>query len=99
MSIVHYNLKNKGIRLISSDDAWVVGKNKKVRLNPKYRFVGKIDLTMPNMIVTASDKIKPKFVGDVGELNRTAKGEIINHFYDDNGRRNRKRVAYFGIKK
>ena len=40
MSSVNYNLKNKGVRLISSEDAWVKNKNGKVKLNPKYKFVG-----------------------------------------------------------
>ena len=60
MSSVNYNLKNKGVRLISSDDAWIKGKNGKQRLNPKYNFVGKIDTKLPNMIITASDKKKEK---------------------------------------
>ena len=60
MSSVNYNLKNKGVRLISSDDAWNKGKNGKQRLNPKYNFTGKIDTKLPNMIITASDKKKEK---------------------------------------
>ena len=54
---------------------------------------------MPNMIVTASDKKKPKYRGNTYDLNRTAKAQIVDHFYDDNGKRNKKTVAYFGIKK
>ena len=97
MSTVNYNLNNKGVRLISSDDAWSKTKNGNFKLNPKYHFVGKIDLTMSNMLVSASDKTKPKYRGDVSELNKTAKAQIIDHFYDNNGKRNKKRVAYFGI--
>ena len=37
-------------------------------------------MTMPNMIVTASDRTKPRFVGDVGGLNRTAKVKLLNIF-------------------
>lgn len=99
MSNVNYNLNNKGVRLIDSQDAWVVGKNKKHKLNPKYHFVGKINMTMTNMIVTASDKSKPQYRGDVNELNRTAKSQIIEHFYNSDGTRNKKTVAYFGIEK
>jgi len=99
MSSVNYNLRNKGVRLIDSSDAWVIGKNGKPRLNPKYQIVGKVDMTMSGIIVSASDKTKPKYKGDVCELNRTAKSEIVDHFYDNNGKRNKKRVAYFGIKK
>lgn len=97
MSSVNYSLNNKGVRLVDSKDAWVVGKNKKRKLNPKFVFVGKIDTSMSNLIISASDNSKPKYKGDVYELNKTAKSQIISHFYDDNGKRNKKSVAYFGI--
>lgn len=99
MSSVNYSLKHKGVRLIPSEKAWIVGKNKKPRLNPQFSFVGKIDTRLPNMIITASDKKKPKFKGNTYDLNSKAKGQIIDHFYDERGKRNRKTVAYFGIKK
>lgn len=99
MANVNYSLKHKGVRLISSQDAWITGKNSKHRLNPKYSFVGKIDIGMPNMIVSASDKSKPKFKGNTYDLNREAKKQIIDHFYDENGKRNRNRVAYFAVEK
>ena len=99
MSSVNYSLKNKGVRLIDAQKAWIKGKNGNQRLNPKYHFVGKIDMHVSNMIVSATDKKKPKYKGDVSDLNRTAKGQIIDHFYDDNGKRNKKTVAYFGIEK
>lgn len=92
-------MEHKGVRLISSEDAWVKGKNGKMRLNPKYNFIGKMVLTMPNMIVTASDKNKPKYKGNTYDLNSTAKRQIVDHFYDDKGKRNKKTVAYFGIKR
>lgn len=99
MSNVNYNLKNKGVRLISSENAWVKGKNGKVKLNPNYHFVGKLDTRMPNFIIKASDKGKPTFKGNTCSLNITAKKQIIDHFYDDNGKRNKRSVAYFGIEK
>ena len=99
MSTVNYSLKHKGVRLISADEAWVKGKNGKMKLNPKYQFVGKISTTMPNMIMTASDRQKPRFKGNTYDLNATAKGQIVDHFYDDKGKRNKKTVAYFGIPK
>ena len=99
MSNVNYSLKHKGVRLISADKAWVKGKNGNRRLNPNFHFVGKVDTRLPNMIVTASDKKKPTFKGNTYDLNRTAKKQIVEHFYDDNGKRNRKTVAYFGIPK
>lgn len=99
MSSVNYSLNNKGVRLIDSQEAWVIGKNGKRRLNPDYKFVGKIEMSMPNMIISANDKSKPKYRGDICDLNKVAKSEIVNHFYDDNGKRNRKSVAYFVIEK
>lgn len=99
MSSVNYSLSHKGVRLIPSNEAWVIGKNGKKYLNNKYRFIGKIEMTMPNMIVTASDKSKPKYKGNTYDLNRAAKAQIVDHFYDDRGKRNKKTVAYFGIEK
>ncbi len=99
MANVNYSLKHKGVRLISSDDAWVKGKNGNYKLNPKYHFVGKIDTKLPNLITSVSDKRKPKYKGNTYDLNSTAKGQIVDHFYDSSGKRNRKTVAYFGISK
>ena len=99
MSSVNYSLNHRGVRLISSDEAWVKGKNGKPRLNPKYNFIGKVDTRLPNFIVTASDKKKPKFKGNTNDLNRVAKGQMVDHFYGEKGKRNKKTVAYFGILK
>lgn len=99
MSNVNYNLNNRGVRLVDAQEAWVKGTNGKLRLNPNYQFVGKIDTRMSNMIVSASDKHKPTYKCDVCNLNRTAKKQIVDHFFDDNGKRNKKVVAYFAIEK
>lgn len=99
MSTVNYSLKHKGVRLIDSADAWQVSKSGKKKLNPKYHMVGKIEMSMPNMIVSATDKRKPKYKGNTYDLNRTAKSQIVEHFYDEKGKRNKKSVAYFGIEK
>lgn len=99
MSTVNYSLNHKGVRLIDAKDAWIVGKNGKPRLNPQFHFIGKMDSHMPNLIVSTSDKRKPSYKGDVSSLNGIAKRQIVNHFFDDKGKRNRKTVAYFGIPK
>lgn len=99
MSSVNYDLKNRGVRLVASQDAWIVTKSGKRILNPKYQFLGKIEVTMPNMIVSASDKNKPKYRGDTSSLNSVAKSQIVDHFYDDDGKRNRRSVAYFAVAK
>ena len=56
MSSVNYTLKNKNVRLLSSQQAWVVGKNGKHKLDPNYKFIWKINASFPNMLVTASDR-------------------------------------------
>ena len=100
MSSVNYNLNNKGVRLIDSQDAWLCSKSGKLRLNTKkYSFIGKLEMSMPNMLVSVSDKKKPKYRGDVCNLNSTAKKQIVEHFYDDKGKSNHKTVAYFVIEK
>ncbi len=99
MSTVNYSLKHKGVRLIDSQDAWVKGKKGRQKLNPNYRFIGKLDTRLPNMITTASDNRKPKYKGSTYDLNATAKKQIVDHFFDENGKRNKKTVAYFGIEK
>lgn len=99
MSSVNYSLNHKGVRLIPSSEAWVKTKNGKLKLNPKYSFIGKLETSMPNMIVTATDKKKAKFKGNTYDLNKTAKSQIIDHFYNKDGKRNSKSVAYFGIQK
>lgn len=99
MSSVNYSLNRKGVRLIDARNAWLIGKNGKKRLNPKYRFVGKIDTHMPNVILSSSDRRKPSYRGDVSELPRPAKQQLVDHFFDENGKRNKKTVAYFGIEK
>ena len=43
-------------------------------------FVGKLDLNMPNMVVSTVQGKKPKYKGDVNELNRTEKGQMRKLF-------------------
>ncbi len=99
MSSVNYSLNHKGVRVVDAKDAWTKDKNGKLRLNPKYNFVGKVDTNLPNMIITASDKRQPAYKGDVSDLSRVAKDEMVKHFYNENGKRNRKSVAYLAIQK
>jgi hypothetical protein len=99
MSSVNYSLKHKGVKLIPSEKAWVKGKNGKLKLNPKYNFVGKIDTKMPNLIISASDKGKPKYKGNTHDLCTPAKKQIVEHFYNEDGKRNKRSKAYFGIEK
>ena len=99
MSSVNYSLKHKGVKLIPSEKAWVKGRNGKLKLNPKYHFVGKIDAKMPNLIISASDNGKPKYKGNTHDLCSPAKKQIVEHFFNDKGKRNTRTKAYFGIAK
>ena len=99
MSSVNYSLKHKGVKLVPASEAWIVGKNGRMRLNPDYTFVGKIDLRLPNIIISHSEKSKPKYKGSTHDLCAPAKRQIVEHFFDDRGRRNNNRVAYFGVKR
>lgn len=98
MSSVNYSLKHKGVRLLTSKEAWIKGKNGKSKLNPKYDFVGRIDTKLPNAIISTENR-KPNFKGDFGDLNKTAKNQTVKHFFDEKGKRNRKTVAYYAIPK
>lgn len=69
MSNVNYSLKHKVVRLIDSRKAWLIGKNGNKKFNPKHHIIGKIEMTMQNMIITASNKQKPKFKGNTYNLN------------------------------
>ena len=99
MSSVNYSLKHKGVRLIPSEKAWVIGKNGKPKLNPEYKFVGKIDTKTPNLIISASDNKKPVYKGNTHDLCVPAKKQIIDFFYNEKGKPNRRTKAYFGIEK
>lgn len=98
MSSVNYSLKHKGVKLISSDEAWTKTKRGRRKLNSKYQFVGKIDARLPNLIISAAEG-KPKYKGNTHDLCAPAKRQIVEHFFDTDGKRNRKTVAYFGIEK
>lgn len=94
MSNTNYSNDYKGARLLSAKKAWVKTKNGKYKLNPDYTFVGKIDLKMPNTIVTTVQNKKPTYKGDVNNINNVAKKQMVEYFYNDNGKRNRRTVAY-----
>ena len=98
MSSVNYSLKHKGVQLIPSEKAWTKTKKGKPKLNPKYHFVGKIDSKMPNLIISATEG-KPKYKGNTHDLCAPAKKQLVDHFYNDDGKRNRRTKAYFGILK
>lgn len=85
MSNVNYDLKKRGVRMISSEEARVKTKSGGVKLNPKYKFVGNVDIQFPNMILSASDKKKFAYIDDVCKLPAASKRQLVRHFYDDEG--------------
>lgn len=99
MSSVNYSLNHKGVRLIPSEEAWRRNKKGKPILNPKYHFVGKIDIRLPNLLISASDKSKPKYRGNTHDLCAPAKKQMVDFFFNEKGQRNQRYKAYFGIEK
>jgi len=85
MSNVNYDLKKRGVRTISADEAWIKTKSGGLKLNPKYKFVGNVDIQFPNMILSASDKKKFAYIDDVYKLPAASKRQLVRHFYDDEG--------------
>ena len=56
----------------------------------------KIEITIPNVIISTSSNKKPKFKGDTCNLNDFAKKQIVDYSCDDKGKRNNKTVVYLG---
>jgi len=85
-----------GVKVVPARSVWVpAAKNGEYKLNPDLDIVGKVDMTMPNMILKANRKDKKTaYVDDVSALTKAAKTELINHFYDERGNRNKHTVAY-----
>ena len=92
-----YEKALSGVKVIDSDKAYVYNpKTKKKNLpNPKYEFVGKIDLAMPNFILKMNKpQCKAGYVEEVSCLPKRLKTDIVDHFYDKNGNRNKRTKAY-----
>lgn len=94
---VKQNKELSGVKVISSKKAYFHNPKtgERNKLNPDYEFVGKVDMTFPSAIIKANKKNKSTtFIDDVSELPKRAKVELVNYFYDKNGKRNNKTVAY-----
>ncbi len=99
MSSVNYSVQTKGAQLVKASEAWKRTRTGKYRLNPMYQFVGRMETSMPNMVITATPTKQPSFKEDVSNLSKPLKNQVVKHFYDENGKRNRRRVVYFAIPK
>lgn len=92
-----YEKALSGVKVVKSQDAFVYNpKTGKIDLpNPKYDFVGKIDMEMPNFILKMNKpNCKTAYVEDVSSLPKRLKQDLVDHFYDKNGKRNGKTKAY-----
>lgn len=91
-----YEKALSGVKVIDSSDAYIYNKKAKKDIpNPKYDFVGKIDVSMPNFILKMNKaSCKTAFVEEVSCLPKRVKSDLVNHFYDKNGNRNKRKMAY-----
>ncbi len=91
--------KNKkelaGVTLVSSSQVWEKQDNGKYRLRRDIDIVGKVDISIPNVVLKASeDGKRTAFVEDVSALPKRTKQELVNHFFDEHGNRNHYTVGY-----
>ena len=92
-----YDKALSGVKVIDSKKAYVYNpKTKKYDLpNPRYEFVGKVDLNMPNFVLKMNKTdCKTDYVEDVSSLPKRLKSDLVKHFYDNKGKRNAKTKAY-----
>jgi hypothetical protein len=97
MSSVYTKNKKElaGVKLVSATEVGFFDKNNIRRFRRDISIVGKIDIATPNMVLKANRQNKPTgYIDDVASLPNRTKQEIIGHFYDKNGERNGKRIAY-----
>ncbi len=90
--------KNKkelaGVKVVSSKDVWEK-KNNKFRIKQNVNVVGKVELPLSNFVLKANNENrKTGYIEDVSSLPKRTKNEIVNHFYDNAGKRNKNTVAY-----
>lgn len=92
-----YEKELAGVKVIDSSQAYIYNPKtkKKDLLNPTFDFVGKIDMNMPNFILKANKpNCKTGYIEEVSCLPKRLKIDIVNHFYDKKGMKNRKTKAY-----
>lgn len=90
--------KNKkelaGAKVISSKEVFTK-RNGRYVVRPDIDIIGKVDTSMSNFILKVNKRGgKPNFVDDVSELPKRTKSELVGHFYDEKGNRNKNKVAY-----
>ena len=92
-----YQKELAGVKVIDSSRAYVYNPKtkKKDLLNPNFEFIGKIDTNMPNFILKANrPNCKTAYIEDANVLPKRVKVDLVNHFYNKKGKRNKKTKAY-----
>ena len=90
-----YRKELSGVKVVSKDKAFIKNKKGNSYPNPNYDIVGKVDISLPNVILKANrDGYKTTFIEDTSELTKKTKSDLINFFYDKKGNRNNRRIAY-----
>lgn len=92
-----YQKELSGVRVIDSRTAFVYNpKTKKKDIpNPRYEFVGKIDIVYPHVILKMNKTgCKTGYVEDSHILPKRVKQDLVNHFFDKHGNKNSKTKAY-----
>ncbi|MBQ8872865.1 MAG: hypothetical protein IJ032_02835 [Clostridia bacterium] len=92
-----YEKAFSGVKVINSTEAYVFNprSGKKDLPNPKYEFVGKIDIAYPNVILKMNKhNCKTEYIEDAHVLPKRVKKDLVNHFYNKMGNRSSKTKAY-----
>ena len=92
-----YQKELAGVKVIDSYKAYILDPKtgKKDLPNPNYEFVGKIDVLMPNIILKMNKpNCKTAYIEDANILPKRVKKELVAHFFDKKGRRNKKTKAF-----
>ena len=90
-----YRKELAGVQVVASECVWLRKKDGKSYKNPNLDIIGKIDMQVPNVILKAnSPGHKTGFIEDTSALTKKTKADLIDFFFNRDGSRNKKRVAY-----
>lgn len=94
---VKLNKQYSGVKVVAAEKVFIKNPKtgKRDKLNPNLDIIGKYDMDYPGAILKANkDGCKTAFIDDVNELTKTTKSDLVNFFFDKNGKRNKRRKAY-----
>ncbi|MDR3022044.1 MAG: hypothetical protein LBU60_05175 [Clostridiales bacterium] len=84
-----------GLVGVSAKNAFVKNSKGEYKLRKDMEIVGKVDIrVMPNMILYPRKDSKLKYVDDTVSLPKRVKQEMLEYFYDSNGRPTGLKVLY-----